>query len=135
MPSVFDKLNGRRLPSELRAVLSKVMNEPVSVHDNGDIISGWEKLCRHIRQLALGGEREERDDNGNIKKIVEKPVAWAVQFVFAELAGKTPQAVQEDHGGIKASQKVRELARDRMNQVADKLVTAGGPPKFKPKGG
>jgi hypothetical protein len=71
-----------------------------------------------------------RDDSGNLAEVVHPPVAWAMQYLYERQEGKAPMAVPDDDNRVKAAEKVRELAKDRLNKMASAVV---GPPKHSPK--
>lgn len=111
----------------------------MEAHDvlpDGTPMSREEKLARLLWDRALGYEEETRDADGNRKTIKHKPEAWAMQYIYERKEGKTTPAPQEDNQRIKASDRVRELAQERLNQIAKKVavpLVAKGPPPFKGK--
>lgn len=133
MPSLANnlgKLGARQLTKLLSAELEKV----VDILDDGTQVTNKEKLIQQVVRQAVGWTEEKRDDSGNLTKIVHAPVGWCQQFCFMQVEGKAPMAVQEETPGIRAADKVRDLAKQRMNALA-KQVTApakpSGPPKFR----
>jgi hypothetical protein len=110
--------------------LKELAEQAVSVEDNGDPISRAEALAKLIWDKALGCVTMERDDEGNLKERRNKPEAWAIQFLAERMEGKAPQAVADEASGIRAADRVRDLAKDRINRIST-VVT--GPPKHKKK--
>ena len=111
------KLGTRALTSELK----KLAAEVIDIDDGAEPVTREQKLAQMIWNLALGWIENQRDDDGNLKKIRHPPVAWAMQFLFERCEGKAPQAVQEETTGIRAADKVRELSVERVNAITTKL--------------
>lgn len=126
------KVNPRALTKHLQAL----GQEAVTINDAGDPITREEALARLLWNMALGWTEKARNDEGNWVEVIHKPVAWAMQAVWDRREGKVPQAIGEDEGRIKASDKVRELAKDRLNALAiaaAKPAKPKGPPSYKPR--
>jgi len=106
-----------------------------TVDDEGNPISREQALADLLWKKALGYTEMGRDDDGNRCEVVHKPEAWAMQYIFERREGKAPAAVQtEDADRIRAADKVRELARERLNKLAAAKAGPSGPPTYKPKG-
>jgi hypothetical protein len=120
-----NKLGTRALTQELRKLAQQAIDVDA---ESGDPITRETRLATLIWNQALGWVEKKRDDEGNLKEIVHPPVAWAQQYVFERLEGKIAQAAPDEHGSIKAVDRVRELNRDRVNLLAKIAV---GPPKAK----
>lgn len=122
-------LGSRALTTELR----KLGAEVVTVSDDGTQLTREEVLADLIWKQALGWTEKivERDKDGNRseRELRHNPVAWAQQYLFERMEGKAPQALVEEGTGIKASEKVRDLARQRINTLSK---IASGPPLPKP---
>lgn len=120
------KIGSRALTSELR----KLAQESHTVTTDGTPLTREQVLADLIWKQALGWVEviEERDDSGTMrrKEIVHPPVAWCQQFLFERMEGKAPIAQGDSTGGVRAADKVRDLARQRINLLAK---TAAGPPK------
>lgn len=129
--AVPNRFGGKILTDALR----KLSTHVIDVAEDGSETTRFEKLALLIWDQALGSKTEKRDAEGNLVTIEVKGVAWAQQFLWERLEGKAPIAMTEDTGGIKAAEKVRQLARDRVNSMAAKVLTTAksGPPKYKPK--
>lgn len=121
--SVAGKLNGKALTTFLRSMAI----EEITVE--GKTITREERLAQLIWQQALGHAEETRDDEGNIKLVEHKPAAWAQQFLWERIEGKAPVAAAEPTGNLRALDKIRELAKERINSVAK---TRSGPPSYRP---
>lgn len=129
--AAMTRFGGKALTDALR----KLSTHVIEVGSDDSQTTRIEKLALLIWNQALGSKTEIRDAEGNLQTIEVKPVAWAQQFLWERLEGKAPLAMVEDTGGIKASEKVRELSRDRINRMTAKVLApvASGPPKYKPK--
>src|SRR6266516_4622347 len=123
-PGIFSK---RAVNKHLHEVGARVHEE---LNDSGDSQTKDEALAELLWKMALGYTEEVRDDDGTLRKVVHGPVAWAMQYIVERKEGKAVQAISEEDGRIKAADKVRELARDRMNKLAvSKAGVSKGPPK------
>jgi hypothetical protein len=122
--AISKTLGGKALTDELR----KLANEAVSIDNEGNPIRRMDVLAELIWKDALGWVEETRDDSGSLQRIVHPPLAWAKQFLWDRLEGKAALAVPEESRGIRAAEKVRELALARLNNSA---LASMGPPKPK----
>jgi hypothetical protein len=125
----FGKIGGKALTGELRKLASEVHTSDA----HGNAITKEQALSDLIWKQALGWEEVTRDEMGNLVKVLHKPVAWAQQYLFERLEGKAPIAMPDNDGGMKAADKVRQLAKDRINARAVASAGIGKPPKHKPK--
>ena len=116
-------MGGRALTNELKKLAGHVVN----VLPDGTQVTRAEALAELIWKYALGWVEETRDEHGNRRKVEHPPVAWAMQYVFERSEGKAPVANAEASTGMRAADRVRELARDRINSMA---AVAAGPPKM-----
>jgi len=126
MASPLGRLGTRALTNELRKLAAEVH----TITNDGTPVTREQALADMIWKLALGWTETVLDEEGNRKKVTHPPVAWAMQYLFERIEGKAPQAIVEDAGGIKAADRVRELAKDRINSLAR---VAAGPPSIKKK--
>lgn len=120
------KLYGKHLTEELR----KLAVEAVDITPDGDPITRQQKLARMIWNYALGWSEKLRDADGNLVEKIHPPVAWAMQYLYERMEGRAPNAMPESEAGIKATDKVRELAKQRLNALLGKKP---GPPVHVPK--
>lgn len=111
---MIGKLGGKKLTDELR----KLAAEAYTVTDDGTPVTREQALSQLIWKQALGWVEVVPDDNGNRSEIPHPPVAWCQQFLFERMEGKAVAAAPEDSGGIRAADKVRGLALDRVNGLA-----------------
>jgi hypothetical protein len=117
-------------PRALTTEVRKLAEEAFSVTDDGTPITRAESLARLLWNLALGYTEKVRDENGTLKDVTHPPVAWAGQFLYDRLEGRATTAVPEDDTRIRAADKVRELAKQRLNKMAASVI---GPPVHRPK--
>lgn len=118
----------------LTAALRELANEAIDIEPDGTPIMRHQKLAKLLMDMALGYTVKERNEEGNWREVYHKPVAWAIQYVFERLEGRLPmQAAVEDGTRRRASETVRELAKERLNGIAAKVVAPKGPPSYKPK--
>jgi hypothetical protein len=121
----FGRIGGKALTAELR----KLAAQAVSVDDDGNPVTREMRLADLIWKQALGYTETLRDEMGTETKREHTPVAWAQQFLWDRLEGKSPVAAVDNEGSMKASDKVRQLAKDRINGIAAKVVPSGPPKK------
>lgn len=124
------KYNSKELTNHLRTLAA----EAHTIADDGTFVTKGEALADLLWQKALGYEEKTLDDEGNEKIVKHDPAAWAIQLVYDRMEGKTPQAVTEDDTRIKAAEAVREMAKNRINDLAAKHAPVKpGPPSLKKK--
>jgi hypothetical protein len=117
---------GKLSQKALNSALRKLSCELYSAEEDGTPITRADALAKIVWCKALGWMEEYRDESGNLKKEFHKPEPWAIQYVFERLEGKSSQAVPEQEVGVRAADKVRALAKERLNKLA---VIAAGPPQ------
>lgn len=78
-------------------------------------------LADLIWKWAIGWTEVKGD-----KTITYPPVEWAAKYVFERIEGKAATAEAEVGERITAADKVADLARQRINKMAN---VAAGPPK------
>lgn len=123
---------GRFNSKELTEYLRKLAATPHDWSEDG-VVSKGEALAQLLFKKALGYTEKKIDDEGVESVILHKPEAWAMQVIYDRLEGKTPQAIAEDEGRLKAADRVRDLAKQRLNALAGVTSPPPGPPKFTPK--
>lgn len=125
------KVNPRALTKHLQSLGA----EAHTMLDDGTPITREEALARLLWNMALGYTEKTLNDEGHWVETYHKPVAWAMQAVWDRREGKVPTAIGEDENRVKASDRVRDLAKARLNSLA--LAAAGpekkGPPSYKPR--
>lgn len=124
------RLNQKQIDIALRKLVAEVVTSESDGEGNVTAVTNGDLIARLLLQKAVGGERVTRDAEGNKKTEVLKPEAWALQYIVERVGGKTPIAVPDQEVGVRASDKVRELARERLNKLA---TAASGPPRHIPK--
>lgn len=121
-----DKIKrGVALSHELRKLAGQVH----TLLDDGTQVTREEQLAQLIWNQALGWNEKKRDENGTLQEIWHPPVAWAQQYLFERIEGKAQVATGTEQKGMTAAEKVRGLAKDRLNA----LVPVKGPPAHRPK--
>jgi hypothetical protein len=91
-------------------------------------------LAEMIWRQALGWKETKRDEHGNRIEIDHPPVAWTQQFLWERLEGRAAPAVQEQEAGIRAVDRVRDLAKQRLNALVSPAKKSP-PPVHTPKKG
>ncbi len=124
------RFNSRALTENLRRMASEV----VDLLPDGTQITREERLAELIWKQALGYVEEVRNEEGTLTKVVHKPVAWAQQYLFERMEGKAAIAAPDASVGMRAADKVRALAKDRLNRIAETVTApkASRPPVHKP---
>lgn len=107
------KFGGKALSDELRK-LARMAHDTMI---DGETVTREQALAAMIWRQALGWTEEKRDDAGVLRKIDHPPVAWCQQFLFERTEGKAAVATVEPQQGMKAADKVRELAKQRVNAL------------------
>lgn len=115
----------------LTRLLRDSLREVVDVAPDGTQITRAEHRRNILNRLADGYVETVKDDNGKVTKIKHPPVAWAIQYCMDRTDGKVAQAAPEVNEGIKAADKVRQLAKDRVNSLVKSAPKPAGPPNFK----
>jgi hypothetical protein len=103
-------------------LLHKLGAQAHTIRDDGTPVTRDEALTELIYKYALGWTETyfDIDKNGNkVKKEIRHPPApWAIQYVVERREGKAAPAMPEENTGLKASAKVRELSKQRINALA-----------------
>lgn len=120
------RLGGKALTDELR----KLASECHTVMDDGTLMTRREVLAALVWKQALGWTDTKRDASGNLVETVHPPVAWAQQYLFERMEGRAAPAAPDTEGGMKATDKVRELTKQRLNAL---IPVKAHPPVHKPK--
>lgn len=112
--------NKRKMAAdEFLAGLLEIAAEAVDIRDDGTPVTNREKLQRALWAAAVGHDEVLRDDQGNQRTLHHRPASWAIQMLHDLILGK-PTAMSDPMtaGGIKATEKVRELVKERVNALA-----------------
>jgi len=123
--------NSRQLTKHLRELAA----EAHDWSEEDGVITKGEALAKLLWKKALGYKEKTVDDEGNEKEVYHPPASWAIQLVYDRMEGKTPQAITEDDTRISAADRVRDLAKARLNSLASKAATVPPPPPTHRKGG
>ena len=120
------KYNNRQLTQKLRELAAQL--HEVRLEDGETIlVTAGEKLAEEIFKDALGWI-EKTEEPGDIpgtmisKTVVHRPQAWAKQFIWDRLEGKTPMALPDDKGGLTAADKVEELQKNTINAITEDVI-------------
>jgi hypothetical protein len=118
------KYNTRELTNRLRELAAEVHDSRLNDEGEMEFQTKGEALSEAVFRSALGWIEEvveETDVPGKTvtKKVFHKPQAWAQQFIWDRLEGKSPQALPDDKGGLSAADKVSELAKQRVNALTE----------------
>ena len=120
------KYNTRQLTDKLRELAAR-LHETRLVDGQVELVTAGEKLAELIFKDALGYTElveEPGDVPGTMveKHIVHKPQAWAKQFIWDRLEGKTPMALPDNEGGLTAADKVEELQKNTINAITEDVM-------------
>lgn len=119
-----------KLGKKLSEELAKLAKEAHTITDDGTVVTREQALADLIWKQALGWKEKVRDEEGNLKEVSHPPVAWAQQYVYERCDGKAPMAEIDQVKGIKASERIRDLSRNRLNAL---VPVKKGPPVHSPK--
>jgi hypothetical protein len=127
---------------ELTNHLREMAAEAHDMMDDGSVLTRGEALALLLWRKALGYTEKRVDDEGTETEVYHEPASWAIQLVYERMEGRTPQAITEDEQRIKAADRVRDLAKSRLNSLAQKATAVAPddstkkppkPPKHKKK--
>lgn len=117
--------------SQLTQLLRASLREVIDIAPNGEQITRAEHRRNILNKMADGWIEEVRDDQGNLRKIVHPPDKWALQVLMDRTDGKVNLAAPDETRSIKAADKVRDLAKQRLNGMVKTPGAKAGPPKFR----
>lgn len=118
------QFGGKKLTEELRRLGSQVHD----ILPDGTQITRDEALADLIWKQALGWTEQRRNKEGNLEEVIHPPNRDWGQFLYERREGKSVTATPDTEGGMKATDKVRELTKQRLNSFVKV-----GPPTHKPK--
>jgi hypothetical protein len=87
--------------------------------DDGTCQTREQALANLIWHRALGYTEERTDDEGTVHETYHPPEKWAIQLIWERMEGRVSEAKAEDGGRITAAERVRELATQRINALAE----------------
>jgi hypothetical protein len=129
MPS-SKRLSKSELARHLRELAKQAYED--GLLDDGTCLTREQALANLIWHKALGYTEVKKDDEGNEHEDYHPPEKWAIQLIWERMEGRVTEAKQEDTGRMSAAERVRELAKNRINAIA---ATASGetppPPSLK----
>jgi hypothetical protein len=105
---------GKALTKEL----AQLATEAHTTKPDGTVVTKEQALAELIWRQALGWSELQKDDHGKLIEKHHPPIAWCQQFIYERIEGKAAQASAENSGGMRASEKVGNLAKDRLNKLA-----------------
>ncbi len=135
-----NRFNNRELTNKLRELAAEIHD--VELIDGEAVTkTRGETLAELIWKRALGYTEEVTEEDPdtpgkvNTRMIIHKPEISSAHLIYDRLEGKTPQALPDEHGGVTAADKVRELAIARVNRMANEAIgqKMPGPPSYKRK--
>lgn len=112
-------LSKKVLSEHLRALATEVTAWDATEQEG---ISRAELLAKALWQRALGWTETVIDDAGEETTVVHPPQTWAMQFVFERLEGRAPQSEPEKEHRVTAAERVRELAKKKLNSLAASAI-------------
>lgn len=115
--------------------LRRLRDEAHTIDDGGDPLTKGEALAVLLWHKALGYKEKvvHEDSRGNMarKDVTHKPEAWAIQLIYERLEGKTPLQIIDEGGKLRVEDRVDELAKARVNELAEIIARGrGGPPRI-----
>lgn len=126
-PKSKPKYNSRQLTNHLRELAAEVHDWEMEDDGEGRVITKGEALARLLWQRALGYDEVKVDDEGREKRIKHDPAQWAIQLIYERMEGRSPQAIAEDENRRRAKDKVSDLAKARVNELAAQATTPEPP--------
>jgi len=97
---------------------------------DGEVVTREEALAILLYQKALGMEVVTKDLEGRETRTQFKPEAWAIQLIYERMEGKTANAAEPETTKLTAAERIRGLAKERINALT-KSTVGKGPPKVK----
>ena len=113
---------------ELTKLLRELAAEAHTITDDGAVVTKGEALVSLLWQQALGYTERRVNDEGAVEETIHRGAPWAQQLIYDRMEGRVPQAVADDETRLTAAKQVRELAKNRLNDLAQKITETGGRP-------
>lgn len=128
----------RYMGKELTRHLRDLAMEAETITDSGESLTKAQALAAALWKKALGWTENRKMDDGSYKEIVHAPEAWAIQLIYDRLEGKVAQSVDDGGDKPKIADRVSELAKKRVNSLAQAVVGQSAPkppapPKLPPR--
>jgi hypothetical protein len=126
------RITGKELTRHLRDLAA----EAEGLAENGDVLTKAQALARLLWRKALGYEDMQPNREGVLVKTIHMPESWAIQLIYERIEGKAGPTTVEEAGKITATERVSELARNRINSLAGSAVGISAkplPPKLSRK--
>ncbi len=125
-----EKLSGRALTTHLREIMASVHTTDLL---DGEMVltTKSERLAEILCERALGWEDVEEVPDSSAKKgyrsrkVKHKPEKWAIVMVYERLEGKAPTALEDKTPGITVTDRVSELAVERINDLTEEETQDG----------
>jgi len=121
---------------KLTALLREIALEAHDWSEEHGAITKGEALARLLFRRALGWEEVKISDEGERSTIKHPSEFAAMSLIYDRLEGKTPMALPEADQRVKTLQKVRDLAKLRVNGVTaavNKAKSTPPPPPHRSK--
>lgn len=90
---------------------------------DGEAVTRGEALAELLWKEALGWEEHRVSEDGNVSVILHPPQKWAMEAIVNRLEGRDP-VQPPDTGKASLREQVSDMARRRLNELADAVVTA-----------
>lgn len=113
---------------EMTNHLLRLAAEAYDVTEADGAISRGQALAMLLWDKALGHIKETVSDEGKRTSVTHAPENWAIQLIYDRMEGKAPQAVPDDAARVTATDKVRELAKNRLNTLVTEAPVVTLPP-------
>lgn len=107
------RLNKKALSEALR----KLASLPHTIDDDGNTLTKEEVLAALVWKEALGYTEKVKNAKGIMEDRIVKPAAWAQQYIYERLDGKVAQVEAEEGSKITATERVRDLVKQRLNKL------------------
>lgn len=122
------KYNTKQLTNHLRELAA----EAETVLDDGTCLTKGEVFARLLFEKAIGSTKTVINDEGKEEVHVIPLERWAAELVFDRLEGRVPQAITEDETRTKVADRVSEMNKNRINQMAKASAAASTEPSSSP---
>ncbi len=114
---------------ELTRFLRALAMEAESLADDGTVVTKAHSLAQLLWRKALGYKAVEKTRHGVAEEVDHPPESWAIQLIYDRLEGKVAPVTTEEGGRLTTSERVSDLAKTRLNNLAVAGVTTVAPMK------